>query len=487
MHSILHNTTFCMRKENSFYFVYRATIAIFTMLAVATGVDGQSYSVVVKAVDRDDRPVRLEKLTVQNLSKQWMDTIVNPDSAIIFTNTTGIEELDVDDVAIVNPMPNPFHGITQVCVRHVVSGSLKLVITDMRGRVVMTHAFECMHSGDYLFRVSLEETGVHVLTVRQKGKKHSVKLLNTGKGNGNSILHLGMKSDGDTPRNVKSASRSSIVRPIDATDRIRYIGYFTHNGELVESLPVTQILTANYPVMLHFITTQTGTPCDGIPTVMDVDGNVYNTVQVGDQCWMRENMRVTHFANGDTIPMKSDAYGWWYYRYPPNGDTANVSMFGYLYDWNAALYNFSGSNPCQGVCPTGWHVPTYDELNTMLNFVKSKNWFWCDNNGLFYAKALADSVGWAESSQECAPGASTGPYNMSGFSARPAGMFNGSDTYASFGSSAFFWSSTKVPSQYPYQSSHSAYYRRIDNVPIVSNPVGGSGESCAHSVRCLRD
>ena len=184
--------------------------------------------------------------------------------------------------------------------------------------------------------------------------------------------------------------------------------------------------------------------------VTDVDGNLYNTVQVGTQCWLKENLRTTHYANGESIPMTTGGYGYCY-RYLPNGDSANLQTYGYLYDWNATTHSFSGSNPNQGACPTGWHVPTIGELNALFSFVKNTSWLWCDSNRMCDAAALADSVGWDNSPYQCAPGYAGGSNNMSGFSARPAGMYNGvgSNTYASLGRTAFFWSSTLVPPQTP--------------------------------------
>ena len=110
-----------------------------------------------------------------------------------------------------------------------------------------------------------------------------------------------------------------------------------------------------------------GQTCPGIPTVTDYDGNVYQTVQIGLQCWMAENLRTTHFADGTFIPMGvvGDESNFTYYRYYPNGDSTIVNVYGYHYNWKTAMHGAgsSNSNPSnqQGVCPSGWHLPSRAE------------------------------------------------------------------------------------------------------------------------------
>lgn len=108
----------------------------------------------------------------------------------------------------------------------------------------------------------------------------------------------------------------------------------------------------------------------GESTVSDYDGNEYETVHIGNQCWMAENLRTTHYSNGVAIPHVSDAVswnslggnntdrGWCYYNNDPN----NAEPYGLLYTWAAATNGSAGSNTnpsgIQGACPAGWHLPS---------------------------------------------------------------------------------------------------------------------------------
>ena len=77
----------------------------------------------------------------------------------------------------------------------------------------------------------------------------------------------------------------------------------------------------------------------GISTIKDFDNNEYNTVQIGNQCWMKENLRTTHFADGTEIPVNTYTSSTSAYRYIPNNDPSLVPIYGYLYNWTAAMHS----------------------------------------------------------------------------------------------------------------------------------------------------
>ena len=119
-----------------------------------------------------------------------------------------------------------------------------------------------------------------------------------------------------------------------------------------------------------------GQPCSNTATLSDVDGNTYNTVQIGDQCWMKENLRTTKYANGVSIPVGTSTSTTTAYRYAPNNDESMVFLYGYLYNWTAMMHGSNGSesNPSgvQGICPTGWHVPSKAEWHQLRNYREHK-------------------------------------------------------------------------------------------------------------------
>ena len=214
--------------------------------------------------------------------------------------------------------------------------------------------------------------------------------------------------------------------------------------------------------------------------VTDIDGNEYKTVKLGNQVWMAENLRTSRYADGTTIPLGTTESFDDAYRYYPDDNSANVSDYGYLYNW-AAVMNGSASseaNPSgvQGICPDGWHVPSDAEWTELTNYVKSQSQYVCGDYTGNIAKALASEEGWYSYYGECAVG-NPDANNATGFSARPAGNYYGS--YINFGGYANFWSATQ-------SNSYTAYLRGLyyDGASVYRyNGYKGNG----YSVRCVRN
>ncbi len=106
-------------------------------------------------------------------------------------------------------------------------------------------------------------------------------------------------------------------------------------------------------IMLVATAASTLNPCPGTPTVTDIDGNIYNTVLIGTQCWMKENLRTTRFRDGFGI--------YPYYKWYSN-DISYKYKYGALYQWYAV-------SSAHGICPEGWYVPSTNEWNILINLI----------------------------------------------------------------------------------------------------------------------
>ena len=218
-----------------------------------------------------------------------------------------------------------------------------------------------------------------------------------------------------------------------------------------------------------------------INSVTDIDGNVYKTVKLGNQVWMAENLRTTRYADGRKIPLGTEGSYDVAYRYYPNTNRANVSKYGYLYNWPAVMNGSlsSSANPSgvQGICPEGWHVPSDAEWTELTNYVKSQSQYVCGDYTGNIAKALASETGWNSSTYNCDVGNNPSANNATGFSARPAGYYNGD--YRHFGNSAAFWSATQ---NYSYNANYRDLSYDYANVYRDDN-----FKDLGSSVRCVRN
>lgn len=214
-------------------------------------------------------------------------------------------------------------------------------------------------------------------------------------------------------------------------------------------------------------------------TVTDFDGNTYHTVQIGSQCWMKENLRTTHYSDGTAIPTTSSYSETVAYYYQNNN--VNIVTYGLVYNWPAVMNGANGSdtNPSgvQGVCPNGWHVPSANEFNAMNSFVNSIPRYRCSNSDGATGKAFCSKTGWSNSNTNCCVGNNSSSNNATRFSAMPAGYRYVSDMIQ-VGYGSYFWTAT-VSNNYPYL--------KIFLYNITSMDSNHWGRQYAMSVRCVKD
>ena len=220
----------------------------------------------------------------------------------------------------------------------------------------------------------------------------------------------------------------------------------------------------------------------GTYILTDIDGNTYNTVLIGTQCWMKENLRTTKYSDNTPISQGSSTSTTTAYWYYPNNSSSNMSTHGLLYNWKAVMRDTTSSsaNPSgvQGICPTGWHVPNHAEWTQLIDYVSSQNQYVCGSNNPYHiGKALAGTIGWESSTTTCAVGNTPSNNNATSFSALPAGYYYGS--YGMFGCYANFWSSTE------YSSGSSWRFNLSYNGAGVA--LIGDSKYDGFSVRCVRD
>ena len=212
-------------------------------------------------------------------------------------------------------------------------------------------------------------------------------------------------------------------------------------------------------------------------TVTDIDGNVYQTVTMGNDCWLRENLRVTHYADGREITPVPEV---------PNNDPDNIARYGRLYTWHSAL---NGAEPTeetdgrvQGPCPDGWHVPSNFEWMGVEDFVGYKDYFRCGTDVNNVAKAMSSTEGWQfdflTQGADCCIIDNIATNNKTGFSVLPAGsVWNGQAE--GFGTNAGFWTcSDGSPDTSPI---HRFYYTNA-TVEINCTP-----KEAFYSLRCIKN
>jgi len=207
-------------------------------------------------------------------------------------------------------------------------------------------------------------------------------------------------------------------------------------------------------------------------TVIDIDGNVYNTITIGTQVWTKENLKVLHYRNGDPITNVTDNTSWstlsteaycWY-----NDSIANGQVYGALYNWYAI-------HDARKICPVGWHVPSAAEWNILEKYLDPS----VDTTAsVSVGTDIGSKLKEAGTTHWTTPNASA--TNASGFTGLPGGYRYSSGTFGTIHDRGLWWTATQVNI---YNAS--IRYLGFDFTTIV---VSNSGNlKAGYSLRLIKD
>ena len=205
--------------------------------------------------------------------------------------------------------------------------------------------------------------------------------------------------------------------------------------------------------------------------MIDQDGNIYKTISIGTQVWMAENLKASHYQNGDTISVVTDDATWlglsngancWY-----NNDSSTYDCpYGRLYNWYAVT-------DARNVCPVGWHVPSDPEWNTLIGYLDPayyQNVSGTQSNSAGGKIKITGTQYWS------APNVAD---NATGLSGMPGGFRYGNGSFSLIGSNGSWWSSTQ-------SNTFIAWFRYVYGGSAgVSR--GTNSKAYGYSVRCVKD
>ena len=208
--------------------------------------------------------------------------------------------------------------------------------------------------------------------------------------------------------------------------------------------------------------------------VTDIDSNVYKTIKIGDQIWMAENLKVTHYRNGDPIDHVTDDFAWYglttgaYCEY--DNDSSNVAVYGRLYNWYAA-------DDSRNIAPEGWHVPTDDEIKQLEMYlgmseteVNEIDWRGTNEGSKLAGRADLWDDGELESDPE---------FGSSGFDLPPSGCCTGS--FLGLQGVVYLWTATEY-----LENNDWAWARALTyiNTKITRGRISKTN---GYSIRCVKD
>ena len=396
--------------------------------------------------------VPLDSIFIENLTQGGDTTLYVPDTVLVMDYTASIrddEDIGKNTFSVSQNYPNPFYGKTTVNLYLQEKEYIKITVRDILGRE-LTQYENTLNRGDHSFAFYSGNEKYYLFTVTGKQTSKTIKMLNA-----NDNITFGGKCKivySEYEDNVIGFKSQKAINNFifNLGDELLFVGY----SDLGES-GMIDTPSANQTYTFQFAT---NIPCPGTPTIT-YEGNVYNTVLIGSQCWLKENLNVGTMINCNEDMTDNGIIE----KYCYNNTHANCDTYGGLYQWNEMM-QYTTTPGVQGICPTGWHIPSDAELTLLTDFL----------GGESVAGGKMKEVGTTHWNSP-----NTGATNDSGFTALPGGCRGGYGLFFYLGSYGTFWSSTKSFTLFAWCRLLYCDYTNVDR--------NTSSKFSGFSVRCVQD
>jgi len=395
--------------------------------------------------------VMLDSIYIENLTQGGDTILYAPDSVLVLDFVTGIAANPAlnEGFCVSQNRPNPFTEQTIINIFLPEADHLHLSVINLLGQKVAI--FEnSLDAGNYSFVFYPGEDRSYILTATVNGLTKTIKMVSI---NNHSAKQLSLNYKGAVEthaRNKSSLDINDFVYTLG--DHLRFIGFAKNISDIVGSDVIEDAPTSNE---FYEFTIIEGIPCPDIPLIYYED-EIYPTVQIGNQCWMKKNLNNGYFITGpgsNNGQLEKMCYF---------NQEYNCQVYGGLYEWGEIMeYNI---NPgIQGVCPEGWHIPTVDEWGILNDYLGDDS----------IAGGKLKETGfqhWMEPN--------TGATNESGFMARGSGTCI-DYIYDDLEIATYFWSSS-------IYETNGAWIRKLyrDDTYFLQTPYPYTSNI---SVRCLKD
>jgi uncharacterized protein (TIGR02145 family) len=446
----------------------KSIILFLMMLPFIASIHGQRPLIELTFTGTDNGSyVQLDSIRVMNRTLGVDTVLYYPDTVLVLEceYPAGIDSKNENNsgLKICQNYPNPADEQTIITIYVPGKNTVNLMITDLMGRQVVKTE-NLLDKGYHLFSFSPGDGELFFFKAECEGNIAGIKILhNPSKGKRTSSLdYIGCGNSFPDLKTTRFVQNFEYF----IGDDLLYIGYAnTLQSGIPDSPEASETDTFQFA---------TNIPCPGTPTIT-YDGQVYNTIQIFSQCWMKENLNAGIRIEGSQNMTNNGIME----KYCYDDMVTNCNIYGALYSWGEMM-KYTSTEGAQGICPDGWHLPSDNEWKLLEGAVDSVY-------GIGNAIWNTDDFRGFDAGQNLKSTSATlwlggeGTDNF-GFTGLPGGMKWGGGNYTYDGCYGFYWSSSL------YRSSA---WRRI----LICAPddyalkVGKDtwDDSGAMSVRCLKD
>lgn len=406
--------------------------------------------------------IQLDSIKVMNQT-QGCDTILYwPDTTLVLDYQVGISEINQNNKAfrVFQNYPNPVIEQTNISLFIPEKGKVNMVVSDIFGRIILKYDM-ILKKGKHSFRFFPGSGKLYFFTAKYREKSSSIKILQASTHpNGECSLEYTVSEDISSYLKGTEKIQSFLF---NLGDELLYIGYTdTLQSGILNNPEESRNFTFQFA---------TNIPCPGEPTVT-FEGQVYNTIQIFSQCWLKENLNVGTKIQGHKDMQDNDTIE----KYCYGNNTLYCDTYGGLYQWDEMM-QYNSQQGSQGICPPGWHIPRDEEWKILEGAVDSQYkigdqiWNLYGLRGYDAGKNLKTTSGWSNNGNGT---------DLVGFSGMPGG-YRYSDGYFYYTHQhGLWWSSTDG-------NISSAWNRYLSyNNQKVDRDYGNNKEF-GFNVRCIRN
>lgn len=401
----------------------KKSILLFTaiLLVIVTSIYCQKPSIELTFISEYyGQSVQLDSILIENLTQGGDTTLYYPDNFLVLDYTTGEFE-NPSSVASIFSMtqnyPNPFVHLTTFRVNLPQKDNLQINVINLLGQKVAFYE-NTLESGIHSFTFYPGNEKNYMLTASLKGVTKSIRMicLNNNSGKRCSVIYTG--NDKALPGYKSGTDINEFGFSLG--DSLMFIGFAETPALINGSDVITDAPESNQNYTFEILE---GIHCLAAP-IETYEGQTYHTVQIGAQCWLKENLNLGTMISGTSNQANNGIIE----KYCYDNNSANCATYGGLYQWNEMMA-YTTQQGTQGICPLGWHIPTDSEWNILTSYLGGQG-----NAGGGLKET--GTTHWAYPN--------TGAANSSGFTALPGGQRNydnaGFFLLTQYGT---FWSSTE--------------------------------------------
>jgi len=426
-------------------------------LAYVVMLPGQSTIELTFTANNNGNYVVPDSIRIVNLTQGGESTLIYPDTSITIYQV-GIDDnlSDYASFTLQQNYPNPFLNETTINFTIPFEGYTEIMVYDITGKEVAAYRNK-LKPGSHSLNFIPGNDKFYFLQLRNSGYSRSIKMINMGSKYGVCKLYY-------TGQNFNQVAEKSILDEgfnLSIGDEYLFVCFSALGESGFVDTPETN---TNYNFQFA-----TNIPCLGVDSVLYED-QWYHTIQVFNQCWLKENLNVGEYLNSSQTPTNNGVIE----KYCMGDIQTYCSNTGGMYFWDEMM-QYTNEPGGQGICPDGWHVPTDMEWKILEGAVDSEysigdpewdGWDWRGSDAGGMLKEAGTQNWWAPN---------TGATDDYGFTALPGGYYV-QNAFWGPGYKGIFWSSDVV--DYPLR------VLEAEDTRSKRQP-GGSG--IAVSVRCIKD